>query len=148
MDIANGTHKYVQIELSLATAEAGSSGLVTKTIVRSYRGLKYHAENYRVAMQRTLAKLAAAVTRPQRRAATASPLVTTSGGEGGGSSVLRRLNGRVIGGGRITCDHERKTVSVFGYSRTFGRAPGCNKRTAGLISTHLQYEVSWTEDGY
>lgn len=151
--IANGTHKYVHIELRLATrATAGASiaDVATKRIVRSYRGLKSHAENYRVAMQRTLATLATAVTQMrEREVTTVSATAGTSSGPGADAdSVLRGLGGRVIGGGRITCDHERRVVSVFGYSRTFGRSAGCNKRTAGLISTHMRYKVAWSDDGY
>jgi hypothetical protein len=145
--IANGTHKYVQIELRLATTGSSGSGAVTKRLVRSYRGLKSHAENYRVAMQRVLATLAAIVT-PTREPGTD----TTAAGDGGsatpGAAVLHGVSGRVIGGGRIACDHSDRTVSVFGYSRSFGRAEGCNKKTAGIISTHLQYKVNWSDDGY
>ena len=144
--IANGTHQYVHIELRLATSGSSGIGVVTKRIVRSYRGLKSHAENYRVAMQRTLATLAGMVTATQEGDCGSTVGTCNGGSESHGAGV--RLSARVIGGGRITCDHERRTASVFGYSRTFGRVEGCNKRTAGLISTHLQYTVSWTDGGY
>ena len=149
--IANGTHKYIHLELRLATratAGARTDDVVTKRVVRSYRGLKSHAENYRVAMQRTRATLAAVVTQTRGREAAPASTAAGSGRETEVESVLRGLSGQVIGGGRITCDHERRVVSVFGYSRTFGRAAGCNKRTAGLISTHLRYKVAWRDDGY
>ena len=79
------------------------------------------------------------------------------------------LTGSVVGGGRIKCDHRGKSADVYGaqtpdaccrrpmcansgvcagYSRTFGRKEGCNKRSAGMISTALGYKVSWSDDGY
>ena len=73
--IANGTHKYIHLELRLATratAGARTDDVVTKRVVRSYRGLKSHAENYRVAMQRTRATLAAVVTQTRGREAAAA----------------------------------------------------------------------------
>jgi hypothetical protein len=189
IDIANGTHKYVQIELRLTCGQGGASGAssssgtsaVTRRIIRSYAGLKSHAENYRVAMQRTLATLhrtlTATTANTTSRNSTDAPATADgsscssssssssggmrssgdrsggdrSGGDsngGGSSSVLRGLSGTVVGGGRITCDHERRVATVFGYSRTFGRSIGCNKRTAGLVSAHWKYEVSWRDDGY
>ena len=188
IDIANGTHKYVQIELRLTCGQGGASGAssssgtsaVTRRIIRSYAGLKSHAENYRVAMQRTLATLhrtlTATTANTSSRNSTDAPATADgsssssggmrssgsgsggdrsggdrSGGDsngGGSSSVLRGLSGTVVGGGRITCDHERRVATVFGYSRTFGRSIGCNKRTAGLVSAHWKYEVSWRDDGY
>ena len=180
IDIANGTHKYVQIELRLTCGQGGASGAssgsgtsaaVTRRIIRSYAGLKSHAGNYRVAMQRTLATLhrilTATTANTSSRNSTDAPATADgsssssggmrssgsdrSGGDsngGGSSSVLRGLSGTVVGGGRITCDHERRVATVFGYSRTFGRSIGCNKRTAGLVSAHWKYEVSWRDDGY
>ena len=158
VEVAYGTWKYVQIELRLASAAperaaagheeaaagaaperaaagheeaaAGAAGgkgtVLTKQIVRSVRGAKYHADCYRSAMQRILAENVTFVIE-------LSPGV---------------LSGVVIGGGRIQCDDERKTASVYGYSQTFGRVVGCNKRSAGLISTHLGYKVQWSDDGY
>ena len=100
---------------------------MTKQIVRSVRGAKYHADCYRSAMQRILAENV-----------TAHEIELSPG----------VLSGVVIGGGRIQCDDERKTASVYGYSQTFGRVAGCNKQSAGLISTHLGYKVQWSDDGY
>ena len=56
---------------------------------------------------------------------------------------------RVIGGGRIARQESNKTISVYGYSKTFGRSPGCNERTAGIIREVLPgYEVTWSDAGY
>ena len=59
---------------------------------------------------------------------------------------------------RIRCVHPRRMLPpsdvrqqrlvCAGYSRTFGRKEGCNKRSAGMISTALGYKVSWSDDGY
>ena len=55
----------------------------------------------------------------------------------------------VVGGGRIERDDERKTISVYGYSKTFGRCPGCNERTAIILREEFpEYEVTWSDDGY
>eukprot|EP01043_Picozoa_sp_COSAG02_P026211 COSAG02_NODE_1503_length_12252_cov_7.167133_2_plen_168_part_00 len=59
------------------------------------------------------------------------------------------LRGGVIGGGRIEYDTTAKTVNVYGYSKTFGRAAGCNKLSASLISQFLpECQVTWSDDGY
>jgi phosphohistidine phosphatase len=55
----------------------------------------------------------------------------------------------VVGGGRIARDDERKTISVYGYSKTFGRCPGCNERTAIILREEFpEYETTWSDDGY
>ena len=57
--------------------------------------------------------------------------------------------GRVIGGGRIVYDPSARTVSVYGYSKTFGRAKGCNEHSAGLIEAAMpDCTVSWSDKGY
>ena len=59
------------------------------------------------------------------------------------------LRGGVIGGGRIEYDTTAKTVNVYGYSKTFGRAAGCNELSASLISqTMPECKVTWSDDGY
>ena len=47
--------------------------------------------------------------------------------------ALEGWQGRVVGGGRIALDSRAKTISIYGYSKTFGRAPGCNEHSAQLI---------------
>ena len=55
----------------------------------------------------------------------------------------------VVGGGRIERDDEAKTMSVYGYSKTFGRCPGCNERTAIILREAFpEYETTWRDDGY
>ena len=56
---------------------------------------------------------------------------------------------RVVGGGRIKRDDAAKTISVYGYSKTFGRSPGCNEATAEMIRGALPgYRVDWSDEGY
>ena len=93
-------------------------------VVRSYDSCGYHAENYRELMRRL-----------QRDAKT--------------SGVV----GRVIGGGRIRFHAEspEPSAAVYGYSKTFGRTPGCNERTAEIIKREcgvFQGRVTWSDDGY
>ena len=59
------------------------------------------------------------------------------------------LRGKVIGGGRIEYDPADRTVSVYGYSKTFGRSAGCNEHAASLIEQALpECTVSWSDKGY
>ena len=120
VEIANGTWKYVQIELRVAAAApekpaeppAGAAArqaggihgrpgaadqhptrrVLTKRVVRSVRGAKYHADSYRSAMQRILAEHV-----PRSFELSAGV-----------------LSGVVIGGGRIRCDDGRGTATVYG----------------------------------
>ena len=40
-------------------------------------------------------------------------------------------------------------MSVYGYSKTFGRCPGCNERTAIILREAFpEYETTWRDDGY
>lgn len=103
-----GTWKYVQIRLRKDGNE--------KLVVRAYRGLRFHAENYETAMRKF------------------RPL---------------GIRGDVIGGGRIKYDPEEKQVSVYGYSKTFGRAVGCNAASAALIeNSYPGFQVTWSDEGY
>ena len=103
-----GKWKYVQITIS---AEGKR-----KNIVRSFRGLKFHAQNYDQAAAR-----------------------------------LRPLGIRcsVVGGGRIELSHRDRNCKVYGYSKTFGRAAGCNEASANLIrGAYPDYSVTWSDGGY
>ena len=65
--------------------------------------------------------------------------------------LLRPLGVRckVIGGGRIVRDSENRSISVYGYSKTFGRAPGANEKTAEILREHFpDYSVEWSDKGY
>eukprot|EP00241_Pyramimonas_parkeae_P007702 CAMPEP_0114234484 /NCGR_PEP_ID=MMETSP0058-20121206/5734_1 /TAXON_ID=36894 /ORGANISM="Pyramimonas parkeae, CCMP726" /LENGTH=158 /DNA_ID=CAMNT_0001346167 /DNA_START=208 /DNA_END=681 /DNA_ORIENTATION=- len=54
------------------------------------------------------------------------------------------IEGRVVGGGRIEFYPETKTVSIYGYSKTFGRAPGLNENSAKIIEGAFpDYNVQW-----
>ena len=59
------------------------------------------------------------------------------------------LRGVVIGGGRIEYNTKGKAVSVYGYSKTFGRSAGCNEHSAALIGEALpECKVTWSDKGY
>ena len=94
-----------------------------KLIVRSYANCGYHADNYRVGM----------------RELRDDSHFSRSGG----------VRGRVVGGGRIEYDPESKSVNVYGYSMTFGRTPGCNKKTMEIIQREMGLvNAQWSDDGY
>jgi len=62
---------------------------------------------------------------------------------------LDGVRGHVIGGGRIVFDPERKYVSIYGYSKTFGRAPGCNEESAAIVRRAMPgHQVEWSDEGY
>ena len=98
-----------------------------KFLVRSYARCSYHAENF----QKAVGEL-----RKDERMAT--------------------LKAHVIGGGRIEYDKEKKRVFVYGYSMTFGRTPGCNKKTMEIIRKRFAEEdgdgplaeCEWSDEGY
>jgi phosphohistidine phosphatase len=98
-----------------------------KFLVRSYARCSYHAENFREAVGEL---------RKDERMAT--------------------LKAHVIGGGRIEYDEEKKRVFVYGYSMTFGRTPGCNKKTMEIIRKRFAEEdgdgplaeCEWSDEGY
>ena len=57
--------------------------------------------------------------------------------------------GRVVGGGRCERDDAAKTIKVYGYSKTFGRTPGCNERACAMIQEAFTgYQATWSDDGY
>ena len=90
-------------------------------VVRSYDHCNYHAENYQELMRRL------------RR-----------------DPKTKGCVGRVIGGGRIRFDKEVGVCEVYGYSKTFGRTPGCNEKTADIIRKNCAEfkRVDWSDSGY
>mmetsp|Transcript_2680 Transcript_2680/g.5222 ORF Transcript_2680/g.5222 Transcript_2680/m.5222 type:complete len:344 (+) Transcript_2680:234-1265(+) len=64
------------------------------------------------------------------------------------------LSSRVLGGGRVTRHHLRKSkkaglISIFGYSRTYGRCTDCNKIACQLVAhAYPEYVVRWSNAGY
>ena len=59
------------------------------------------------------------------------------------------IQGSVVGGGRIIRDDKSLTMSVFGYSKTFGRSPGCNEASAEILRAEFpEYSVTWSDEGY
>jgi phosphohistidine phosphatase len=69
---------------------------------------------------------------------------------------MATLKAHVIGGGRIEYDEKKKSVFVYGYSMTFGRTPGCNKKTMEIIRKRFTEdegdgplaECEWSDEGY
>ena len=98
-----------------------------KFLVRSYARCSYHAENFQVAVSEL---------RKDERMTT--------------------LKAHVIGGGRIEYDKKKKSVFVYGYSMTFGRTHGCNKKTMEIIRKRFaedegdgpRAECKWSDEGY
>ena len=98
-----------------------------KLLVRSYARCSYHAENFQEAM-RELRK----------------------------DERMMNIKAYVIGGGRIEYDVKRRSVNVYGYSMTFGRTPGCNKKTMEIIRKRFAEdegdgplaECEWSDEGY
>ena len=90
-------------------------------VVRSYDHCNYHAENYQELMRRL------------RR-----------------DPKTKGCVGRVIGGGRIRFDKGGGVCEVYGYSKTFGRTPGCNEKTADIIRKNCAEfkRVDWSDSGY
>jgi len=55
----------------------------------------------------------------------------------------------VTGGGRINLDETYKTISIFGYSYSFGLANHQISKEVILSDPRYQdYEVTWSNDGY
>jgi phosphohistidine phosphatase len=91
-------------------------------VVRALRGTTWHADNF-------------ARLREEMRASA--------------TGMENAFVAFVVGGGRIERDDEAKTMSVYGYSKTFGRCPGCNERTAIILREAFpEYETTWRDDGY
>jgi phosphohistidine phosphatase len=89
-------------------------------VVRSYAHCAFHADNFAACMREVKEEL---------------------GGKG--------VRGRVLGGGRVRHEPESKRAFVYGYSKTFGRTPGCNERAAVIIEREFDgYETGWSDDGY
>jgi phosphohistidine phosphatase len=58
---------------------------------------------------------------------------------------------RVLGGGRISFAARAQTISIFGYSKTYGRCEPCNRQAAEILRQtprYAQYHVHWSNDGY
>jgi hypothetical protein len=64
------------------------------------------------------------------------------------------IDSQVVGGGRITRHHLRKSakaglISVFGYSRSFPKCADCNKRACEFVAAaYPDYVVRWSNQGY
>eukprot|EP00908_Phaeocystis_cordata_P025525 Transcript_7977.p1 GENE.Transcript_7977~~Transcript_7977.p1 ORF type:complete len:293 (+),score=60.85 Transcript_7977:115-879(+) len=65
------------------------------------------------------------------------------------ASGLKALH--VLGGGRIAHDAAARTISVYGYSKTYGRCSPCNQLAAELIRAapaYRHFAVTWSNEGY
>lgn len=87
----------------------------------------------------------------QARGPALEPAGVDSAAAAGGDYDADRLTGTVVGGGRIVADSVTKKVSIYGYSKTFGRSAGCNERSANIVRqspSFLGYTVTWSDEGY
>ena len=58
---------------------------------------------------------------------------------------------RVLGGGRIAHNAAAQTISIYGFSHTYGRCETCNRLAAELVRAVPQYRryvVTWSNEGY
>ena len=58
---------------------------------------------------------------------------------------------RVLGGGRIAHNAAAQTISIYGFSHTYGRCDTCNRLAAELVRAVPQYRryvVTWSNEGY
>ena len=58
---------------------------------------------------------------------------------------------RVLGGGRIQFSRMNRTISIWGYSKTYGRCEKCNRVAAELVgksAEYAQYHTTWSNEGY
>lgn len=141
VECTEGAHKYVQVQLT----HPNEPGAVL--VVRSYSSCTYHAENYRKLM-RMLGK----------NPATAGVVGRVIGGGrirfDSGRSACVGVDGTGAGAARATGDGERGggggSAMVYGYSKTFGRTPGCNEKTAEIIRANCPglARVDWSDKGY
>lgn len=64
------------------------------------------------------------------------------------------LQGTVLGGGRITRHHLKHSekaglISIFGYSRTYGRCEDCNRKVCDFVAAaYPDYVVRYSNQGY
>ena len=58
-------------------------------------------------------------------------------------------NVTVLGGGRVRFSAARRTVEIYGYSKTYGRCRACNKEAAALAeASYPGFAVTWSNEGY
>ena len=58
---------------------------------------------------------------------------------------------RVLGGGRIAHNAAAQTISVYGFSHTYGRCETCNRLAAELVRgvpLYRRFVVTWSNEGY
>ena len=58
-------------------------------------------------------------------------------------------NVTVRGGGRVRFSAARRTIEIYGYSKTYGRCRACNKEAAALAeASYPGFAVTWSNEGY
>lgn len=54
---------------------------------------------------------------------------------------------KAIGGGRIEINKQKKTIFIYGYSKSFGLCD--HSLTQDLLSkTYKEYSITWSNEGY
>jgi len=166
-EVAEGKWKYVQVSLK---DQAGEE----KLVVRSYKviqpsenmrfncrpsiidisllkGYKYHAEMYKVLMKKLSKK-------------------GLQGTVIGGGRIIRDSSKKVsyaMSKNKLNSEHDCiviklmfsplpftpsplfQTISVYGYSKTFGRCAGCNEQSANILErAYPGFKIDWSDEGY
>ena len=56
---------------------------------------------------------------------------------------------KALGGGRIKTNKKKKTIKIYGYSKTFGRVKNQHETTKQiLLKFYPNYDITWTNEGY
>ena len=56
---------------------------------------------------------------------------------------------KALGGGRIRTSKKKKTIKIYGYSKTFGRVKNQHETTKQiLLKYYPNYDITWTNEGY
>lgn len=137
-----GTHKYVQVQLT----HPDEPGAVL--VVRSYSSCTYHAENYRKLM-RVLGK-SPATAGVVGRVIGGGRIRFHRGGTAGATRGADAGAGAGAGAGEGGGAGGAGSAEVYGYSKTFGRTPGCNEKTAEILRANCPglARVDWSDKGY
>lgn len=63
------------------------------------------------------------------------------------SKNIKNCNSKAIGGGRININSTEKTISVYGYSKSYNRCD--HSLTCDILKKYFpDYFISWNNEGY
>lgn len=142
--LEEGTWKYVQVELSAPgekriKVRGCSRGAALAALCAVAAALRARSSHSRAWRRRQVVRSARVSYHPEVYELLMNELCRTH----------PSVRGRVVGGGRIKYDAQARTVSIYGYSKSFGRAPGCNERSAKMVSKAMpDAKVEWSDTGY